>query len=676
MRFLFALAALALATAPARAQSDASLLDLATPNPEFAGSYGAAVAGVGDLDGDGAADLLVGAPFEDGGGLLDAGRAYVYSGATGAQRFVLTSPQATFLGNFGDGALGPGDLNGDGVPDLLVAASGETPAGQPAYAGRVHALSGADGTALYAGTSTTPSEFGGYGASLALAGDLDGDGVTDVFVGAPTEDVDGMSSVGRAYAFSGADGAPIRTYTSPTPEALGRFGASVAGAGDLDGDGVPDLLVGTVVEDDGDLPFAGRAHLLSGATGARLFTFASPDAQEGGLFGSVVAGGADLSGDGVPDLLLGAPEETPQGSAGRAGRVYVFSGADGALLRALVAPDGGDPDGQFGLSIAVTDDLDGDGTADLLIAAPQARPGASAPSTGRAYTFSGADGRLLFTLKSPGEQRDSSSLFGGALASVGDVDGDGVGELFLGAPVEFSGRAYLFSGNAAPAGLTLTATNLTPLDVPPGGSIRFQVTVANAAASPATLDLWADAERPAPVTLGPFRSGILPEGRTVTTAFTQRVPPTASPGVYTYTVQVGRFPASAVASESFTVTVTGAPSPEREVDWATPAADAWKAPAAGGATDASATQATGLVTVSPNPLRQRATLTFETAEATPARLAVYDALGREVAVLLDGVVEAGRHTAPFDARALPAGVYLWRLATRGGVETGRLTVVR
>lgn len=446
MRCLYLLAALTVPAAPTAAQD--VLLQVDAPNPEFIGNFGDAVGDAGDVDGDGVPDLLVGSSFEDVAGLVDAGRAYLFSGASGDLLFTLQSPQPMPQGNFGDSVLGLGDLTGDGVPDFVVGASSETPPGGDGFAGRVHAFSGADGTLIYTAISPTPSEFGGFGVRLAASPDLSGDGIADFLAAAPTEHVGALDRAGRVYAVSGADGTVVQTYVSPSAESFGRFGVGISGAGDLDADGVPDLVAGTASEDDGALPFSGRAHVLSGATGAPIYTFVSPDPQESGLFGEAVVGGRDLSGDGVPDLLVGAPEETPAGGPGSAGQAHLFSGADGAHLFSIVAPGGGDPGARFGAVLTLTGDLDADGLADMLITAPRASPGNSAPSTGRAYTFSGADGAALYTLRSPGEQPDNSSLFGEAAVAVADVDGDAIADFLLGAPGEFGGRAYLFSGQA------------------------------------------------------------------------------------------------------------------------------------------------------------------------------------------------------------------------------------
>ena len=197
---------------------------------------------------------------------------------------------------------------------------------------------------------------------------------------------------------------------------------------------------------DGEGGQTGRVHLFSGATGALIRTLQSPTPSSGGRFGIDVSGVPDLDDDGFSDILVGTSEE---GSAASGfGRVHVFSGAVDSMLYSLQSPN---PEGvgevfpSFGGSVAGVADMDGDGYGDILV-------GARAEGTsdaGRAYLFSGAERQLLETYSSPNPEVNGH--FGSRVDSVPDGDGDGISEIVVAAPNEDAGavdagRVYLFDG--------------------------------------------------------------------------------------------------------------------------------------------------------------------------------------------------------------------------------------
>lgn len=534
------LPALALLISISTTQAQAPLLDLPSPAPETSGRFGAAVAGVPDVDGDGRGDFVVGAPFE-GDSTENAGRAYVFSGATGSLLHTLVSENPESNGLFGAEVAGTADLDGDGRCDLLVGAF-EDEVGLP-LAGRVYVFSGATGAPLRTLVSPSPQGGGRFIVPTSVP-DADGDGVADILVGAGGEDTVAVAA-GRAYLFSGATGALLHTLASPSPQFSGAFGATVAGLPDMDGDGDGDVLIGAAGEDvvvgAANRADAGRVYVLSGATGNIIHALISPDPERLALFGSAVAAVEDADGDGVGDLAVGALREDAAGTVD-AGRVHLFSGATGALLHTFVSPNP-TATGVFGGHLSGVPDVDGDGRGDVLAGADFEEGFA-----GRAYVFSGRTGALLLTLASPGAV--PSGRFGSGVAGVADADGDGRGDLLVGAsdePVGDStraGRAYLFSGFVATAGE--------------------------------------------------------PEAR----------------------------------------------------------APALK------------------LTVSPNPTRGAATITFDLVRPSPARLTVYDMLGRTVAVVVDGDLPAGRGVATLDVARLAPGSYIARLIAREGAATVRFTVTR
>ncbi|MEP0546713.1 MAG: Ig-like domain-containing protein [Rhodothermales bacterium] len=434
------------------------VLTLTSPNPEALGNFGVSSAGVPDLNGDGRGDVLVGA-WRENGGAENAGRAYVISGATGARLRTLVSPNPELDAQFGRSVAGVPDTDGDGQGDLLVGAPLED--GGASNSGRAYLFSGATGALLRTLTSPNPQLGGVFGLSVGGVMDVDGDGRGDLLVGAQGED-GGMEDAGRAYVFSGATGALLQMLESPTPEVNGFFGVAVAAVPDLDDDGAGDLLISAGGEDGGTQD-AGRAYVFSGATGELLHTLASPNPEGGGQFGSAVAGVADADGDGRGDLLVGALFET----VGQldAGRAYLFSGATGDLLRTLESPSLED-NGLFGISVAGVGDADGDGRGDLLVGVRN-EDGVERDA-GRAYLFSGATGVVLRTLESLNPTVTGN--FGISVSGVPDADGDGRGDFVVGAHREDggdvgAGRAYLFltgeeTGNMPPLALDDAATTM------------------------------------------------------------------------------------------------------------------------------------------------------------------------------------------------------------------------
>jgi hypothetical protein len=364
-------------------------LTIVSPSPnELGGQFGAAVAGVIDVNGDARGDIIVGAPFENPGGApADSGRAYLFSGATGVRRLTLVPPNAEALGLFGLAVAGLADVNGDARGDIAVGAPNENPGGSPADCGRVYIFSGWNGVLLRTLASPNQQVNGGFGTAVAAVPDLNGDGRGDLVVGALFEHPGGAPNrAGRAYVFSGATGALLFTLVSPREQADGTFGNSVAGVPDVNGDGKGDVLVGAPYEEVGNNPDAsGRAYLFSGANGALLRQFAAGNPIVNDIWGFSVAGCTDLNGDSRGDVIIGAKAKTVPGSPVGAGRVYIFSGATGAYLKAYISPNQ-EADGEFGASVAGLFNMNGDGKGNAGVGAPKEN-GGGITDAGRAYFF-------------------------------------------------------------------------------------------------------------------------------------------------------------------------------------------------------------------------------------------------------------------------------------------------
>ncbi len=279
------------------------------------------------------------------------------------------------------------------------------------------------------------TDYEGYGSALALLGDVDGDGVADFAVGAPTREVAGMAGAGAVEIRSGADGALIRTVTGDQPDLV--LGKSLAALGDVDGDGVPDFASG--VGRWGQPP---RVDVRSGADGSRLLLFAPQSNSQD--FGDALAGPGDVDGDGVPDVAVGDPSFPDPFGGAYGGRVTLHSGATGLVLweTSGVAGD------HFGSSMAAVPDVDGDGVGDLLVGAIWAEPSGVGAWEGRADLVSGSTGAVLHSY-APGV---ANAWFGAAVCALGDVDGDGIADhavsgTFASPPgLDEAGMVWVFSG--------------------------------------------------------------------------------------------------------------------------------------------------------------------------------------------------------------------------------------
>jgi hypothetical protein len=381
---------------------------------------------VPDCDGDGVADLLVGAP---GGMSGVVGKAKLFSGATRTllREFSGDTPNDQFGAIVDD----LGDVDGDGVRDFAIAAPARVDPGAPL--GAIFFMSGATGTAIRAIRSSVG--YGFVGNSLVTIGDVDGDGVRDVVY----DDWTGPNYT--VFVVSGRTAATIRTHTG------GDFlyGFAVGRVGDVDGDGVDDYTISEsskvsvhsgatgaliqsiaryapVVRAAGDVDLDGHADLLlfdhnsgpvhvhSGATGALLYDLAPPSPFPGW---SAASAAGDLDGDGHSDVVAASFDH-----------LDVFSGATGAKLFDYMVSDSGAI-----RSLDATADVDGDGVADLAAADPLV-PGPNGLARGRVFLVSGADGSTVATI--------DGSAFVSELASsctlVGDRDGDGWRDVALAVP--------------------------------------------------------------------------------------------------------------------------------------------------------------------------------------------------------------------------------------------------
>jgi hypothetical protein len=376
---------------------------------------------------------------------------------------------------FGSAVAGLGDLNGDGTADLVVGARGTFGDDQGAVhiqflspAGTTLATALIGGGSNAAGLSTLPNDR--FGTAIANLGDLDGDGVVDLAVGAPGDDTGGDDRGAVYILFLNADGT-LKSFSriahesggGPTLADRDYFGSAVTAVGDIDGDGVTELAVGVPGDDFGGNQ-RGAVYLLNlnrngtakGSTKLASGLAGVPRLRNGDRFGWSLAGFSDLDGDGLPELLVGAPTtDSNDGAQLDLGAVYVlFLNPDGTTSVAknrrigvsvdvglsLMAGD------RFGSSLAALGDLDGDGVGDLAVGA--AGDSVVGVDTGEVYVLLlNADGTSKTGIQrltgKPATQLPlvDGDLFGTSIANLGDLDGDGVIDLAVGAEGDDRGGA-------------------------------------------------------------------------------------------------------------------------------------------------------------------------------------------------------------------------------------------
>ena len=350
---------------------------------------------LGDVDGDGVDDFVTSAPTRNAGG-EQAGRVYVYSTRTGKLLWSVDGKPGDQLGT---GLESAGDVDGDGAQDVIASATGSDTA---------YVYSGKDGHVLL--TLHGEAKGDNFGNHASSVGDIDHDGHADVIVGAPANKAGGEGA-GRAYVYSGKDGHVLLTLTGE--RAGDQFGSAVTGYTDAKH---AFLVVGAPTA---GARKTGRVYVYDKLSDKPKFTFDSD--STGNLLGYMfLAVLGDVDADGVPDIYASDWSNAARGPA--TGRVYVYSGRTGKPLLTLTGGAAGEG---FGTTHATAGDVNHDGHADLIVGAWQYA--GAAISGGRAYLYSGKDGKLLqtYTSRIPGD------TLGFDAVAIGDVDGDGATDFLI-----------------------------------------------------------------------------------------------------------------------------------------------------------------------------------------------------------------------------------------------------
>ncbi|OGQ06615.1 MAG: hypothetical protein A3G32_01840 [Deltaproteobacteria bacterium RIFCSPLOWO2_12_FULL_40_28] len=411
-------------------------------------SLGFKVAFIGDVNGDGYADMAASAPYNDDRG-TSAGAVYIYFGSS--------SPSATLTAD-------RDDSNG---PNVELAGAGSYSSG---------------------------SVYGQAGTTIAGAGDVNGDGKDDILVGAPGYDDGSNTDAGRVYLVYGSsltaeassgDGLLVLSSASATftgenkSDYLGEED-SIAGAGDVNADGCDDFVIASYGYDNGSDSSAGKAYLFLGkgsacngdASMSGSVSLSSADATMVGAdqqdyLGKSVAGVGDVDADGYDDFLVGAPgNDTTASNAGRVYLIYGSSSLSGSLTLStrpyFVGQSASD---SAGLRVAAAGDVNGDGMADMLIGAPSNDNGGS--NAGAIYLIEGASysGLMSATTTFVGESADDNAGYG--ISSAGDLDGDGLDDLIFGSYLNDdnaieAGKIYIFLGSSiSGSSINLSDANAT-----------------------------------------------------------------------------------------------------------------------------------------------------------------------------------------------------------------------
>jgi len=464
--------------------STVEINDTTTNGPALANSdnYGYGVAGIGDLDRDGVEDVAVGAYLDDTSGTGRGALHISYLNTNGTVDSTVkiddTTTNGPTLANddaYGYNVVSIGDLNNDGVQDLLVSAIGDDTGGSDRGAVYIHFMNtnGSIDSSVELNDSTTNgaalSDGDMYGWGIASIGDLNRDGVGDIAVGAYFDDEGGNNRGTVHIHYMNTDGTIDSTVeindsttNGPVLADADYFGSSIAAIGDLNNDGVTELAVGAEGDDtDGNL--RGAVYILYMNTNGSLdstvkiddSTTNGPVLADGSEFGWAVAAIGDVNGDGVEDLGVSAVADSTEGSY-RGAIFLVYLNTDGSVdsVSKISSSTTNGPtlsdDDYFGSGLSSLGDLNGDGVIDLAVGASYDDAGGGDRGALHILFLGGAPLGTMepaSTVKiddstTNGPALADGDLYGGNVVSLGDLNNDGVDDIAVGAAYDNTGGAY------------------------------------------------------------------------------------------------------------------------------------------------------------------------------------------------------------------------------------------
>lgn len=464
--------------------------DWTSSTPQDA-NYGFSVDTAGDVNGDGFDDVIVGANWFDNGE-PDEGAAFVFLGGANGLRPVFNWRVESNLAHeeFGIAVAAAGDVNNDGYDDVIVGTNSPL----PTLGGKVYLFLGspvglADAPAWAAAGEQLADLFG---TAVASAGDVNGDSYDDVIVGAPNFVGQQGLPTGRAYVFYGESGG-LSAAPDWIAEGNGnsrRFGVSVDTAGDVNNDGYDDVIIGdSEYAPDGVTGLA--AIYLGGSGGLPVssppiatindaasvqygdFVVAPPYHQ----FGFSVSTAGDVNDDGFADVVVGAPGYGDGLSVFGAAYLFYGSAAGDVISRTFLSAYVADS--MYGHDVGTAGDVNNDGYDDVFVGAPGYEVGFRSDGTkqptavggGAAFVYPGAALAITPTAIWSGASLQVDARYGTAVATAGDVNGDGFADMLVGAPqllnpFAFAGQAFAYYGSGVIPALTAVNSSPTPVGQP------------------------------------------------------------------------------------------------------------------------------------------------------------------------------------------------------------------